>query len=113
VHETEKRKRVFIPSWTTAYPWLLNSISGMTRTVCTKFDKTGTFITRCKNYKRDSINQHEKSELLQMFDNEPYESDNEYLDESDDDMQYKDIDYRRNDQSKAYSDLSELLETES
>jgi hypothetical protein len=46
--------------------------------------------------------------LLQMFDNEPYESDNEYLDES-----YKDIDYRRNDQSKAFSDLSELLETES
>ena len=31
-------------------------------TVCTKFDKTGTFITGCKNYKRDSINQHEKSE---------------------------------------------------
>jgi hypothetical protein len=29
-----------------------------------------------------------------MFDNEPYESDNEYLDES-----YKDIDYRRNDQA--------------
>lgn len=51
--------------------------------------------------------------LLQMFDNEPYESDNEYLDESDDDTQYKDIDYRRNDQSKAFSDLSELLETES
>ena len=24
--------------------------------------ETGTFITRCKNYKRDSINQHEKSE---------------------------------------------------
>ena len=48
-----------------------------------------------------------------MFDNEPYESDNEYLDESDDDTQYKDIDYRRNDQSKASSDLSELLETES
>ena len=48
-----------------------------------------------------------------LFDNEPYESDNEYLDESDDDMQYKDIDYRRNDQSKAFSDLSELLETES
>jgi hypothetical protein len=35
--------------------------------------------------------------LLQMFDNEPYESDNEYLDESDDDTQYKDIYYRRND----------------
>ena len=34
----------------------------MTCTVCTKFDKTGTFITGCKNYKRDSINQHEKSE---------------------------------------------------
>ena len=51
--------------------------------------------------------------LVQMFDNEPYESDNEYLDESDDDTQYKDIDYRRNDQSKAFSDLSELLETES
>jgi hypothetical protein len=33
----------------------------MTCTVCTKFDKTGTFITGCKNYKRD-INQHEKSE---------------------------------------------------
>ena len=46
----------------TTYPWLLNGISGMTRTVCTKFDKTGTFITGCKNYKRDSINQHEKSE---------------------------------------------------
>ena len=43
-----------------------------------------------------------------MFDNEPFESDNEYLDESDDDTQYKDIDYRRNDQSKAFSDLSEL-----
>jgi hypothetical protein len=48
-----------------------------------------------------------------LFDNEPYERDNEYLDESDDDTQYKDIDYRRNDQSKASSDLSELLETES
>jgi hypothetical protein len=34
----------------------------MTCTICTKFDKTGTFITGCKNYKRDSINQHEKSE---------------------------------------------------
>ena len=34
----------------------------MTYTVCTKFDKTGTFITRCTNYKRDSVNQHEKSE---------------------------------------------------
>jgi hypothetical protein len=28
-----------------------------------------------------------------MFDNEPYQSDNEYLVESDDDTQYKDIDY--------------------
>jgi hypothetical protein len=61
-YETEKRKHVFIPSWTTTYPWLQNGISGMTCTVCTKFDKTGTFITGCKNYKRDSINQHEKSE---------------------------------------------------
>jgi hypothetical protein len=34
----------------------------MACTVCTKFDKTDTFITGCKNYKRDSINQHEKSE---------------------------------------------------
>jgi hypothetical protein len=51
--------------------------------------------------------------LLQMFDNEPYKSGNEYLDESDDDTQYKDIDCRRNDQSKAFSDLNELLETES
>jgi hypothetical protein len=51
----EKRKRVpvFIPSWTTTYPWLQNGISGMTCTVCTKFDKTGTFITGCKNYKRE------------------------------------------------------------
>jgi hypothetical protein len=61
-YETEKRKRVFIPSWTTTYPWLQNGINGMTCTVCIKFDKTGTFITGCKNYKRDSINQHEKSE---------------------------------------------------
>jgi predicted DNA binding CopG/RHH family protein len=38
-----------------------------------------------------------------MFDNEPYESDNEYLDESDDDTQYKDIENRRNDQSKTFS----------
>jgi hypothetical protein len=60
-YEMEKRKPVFIPSWMTTYPWLLNGISGMTRTVCTKFDKTGTFITGCKNYKRDSINQQEKS----------------------------------------------------
>jgi hypothetical protein len=34
----------------------------MTCTVCTKFDKAGTFITGCRNFKRDSINQHEKSE---------------------------------------------------
>jgi hypothetical protein len=89
----EKRKRVpvFIPSWTTTYPWLQNGISGMTCTVCTKFDKTGTFITGCKNYKRDSINQHEISES----------------------HKFNVIDYRRNDQSKAFADLSELLETES
>jgi hypothetical protein len=45
----EKRKRVpvFILSWMTTYPWLQNSISGMTCTVCTQFDKTGTFITGC------------------------------------------------------------------
>jgi len=34
----KKRKRVFIPSWTTTYPWLQNGISRMTCTVCTKFD---------------------------------------------------------------------------
>jgi hypothetical protein len=44
-----------------------------------------------------------------MFDNEPYESDNEYLDESDDDTQYKDIDYRRNDQSHLYAEQSLML----
>ena len=89
----EKRKRVpvFILSWMTTYPWLQNGISGMTCTVCTKFDKTGTFITGCKNYKRDSINQHEISES----------------------HKFNVIDYRRNDQSKAFADLSELLETES
>jgi hypothetical protein len=89
----EKRKRVpvFILSWMTTYPWLQNGISGMTCTVCTQFDKTGTFITGCKNYKRDSINQHEKSESHKV----------------------NVIDYRRNDQSKAFADLSELLETES
>ena len=90
----EKRKRVpvFILSWTTTYPWLQNGISGMTCTVCTKFDKTGTFITGCKNYKtkRDSINQHEKSESHKV----------------------NVIDYRRNDQFKAFAVLSELLETE-
>jgi hypothetical protein len=41
-YETEKRKRIFIPSWMTTYPWLQNGISRMTCTVCTKFDKTGT-----------------------------------------------------------------------
>jgi hypothetical protein len=89
----EKRKHVpvFILSWTTTYPWLQNGISGMTCTVCTKFDKIGTFITGCKNYKRDSINQHEKSESHKI----------------------NVIDYRRNDQSQAFADLSELLETES
>ena len=49
-YETEKRKRVFIPSWTTTYPWLQNGISGITCTVCTKFDKTDTFITGCKSW---------------------------------------------------------------
>jgi len=44
----------------------INGISGMTCTVCTKFDKTGTFITGCKNYKKDSINQHEKSESYKV-----------------------------------------------
>ena len=47
--KTEKRKPVFIPSWTSTYPWLQNGISGLTCTVCTKFDKTGTFITGCEN----------------------------------------------------------------
>ena len=39
-YETENRKRVFIPSWTTTYRWLQNGISGMTCTVCTKYDKS-------------------------------------------------------------------------
>jgi hypothetical protein len=38
----------------------------MTYTICTKYEKTGTFITGCKNYKRDTINQHEKSEAHQF-----------------------------------------------
>ena len=63
---TEKRKRNFIPSWTTMYTWLENGSNGMTCTICTKYEKTGTFITGCKNYKRDTINQHEKSEAHQF-----------------------------------------------
>ncbi|CAC5404060.1 unnamed protein product [Mytilus coruscus] len=53
--------------------------------------------------------------LIQMIDNEPYESDNDlYLDESDDDeLQYKDIDDRRSDQCNAFSDFCEQLETSS
>jgi hypothetical protein len=62
----EKRKRNFIPSWTTTYTWLENGSNGMTCTICTKYEKTGTFITGCKNYKRDTINQHEKSEAHQF-----------------------------------------------
>lgn len=54
--------------------------------------------------------------LIEMIDNEPYESDNDlYLDESDDDdeLQYKDIDDRRTDQCNAFSDFCEQLETSS
>ena len=65
-YETEKRKRDFIPSWSTTYTWLENGSNGMTCTICTKYEKTGTFITGCKNYKRDTINQHEKSEAHQF-----------------------------------------------
>ena len=98
----EKRKRVpvFILSWTTTYPWLQNGISVMTCTVCTKFDKTGTFITGYKNSCKSLTMNLSRATMnilmnLMMI------------------TQYKDIDYRRNDQSKAFSDLSELLETES
>ncbi|CAC5403614.1 unnamed protein product [Mytilus coruscus] len=34
----------------------------ITCNICSNHDKHGTFITGCKNYKRNSVNQHEKSE---------------------------------------------------
>jgi hypothetical protein len=65
-YETEKRKREFLQSWKALYRWLENTDQGMVCKICTKFDKTGTFVTGCKNFKRDSINHHEKSECNQI-----------------------------------------------
>ena len=62
-YEKEKRKREFLQSWKASYRWLENTDQEMVCKIYTKFDKTGTFVTGCKNFKRDSINQHEKSEV--------------------------------------------------
>ena len=61
-YETDKRKREFISSWTLSYPWLTNGPDGMTCTICTKYEKSGTFVTGRNIFKRDSIHQHEKSD---------------------------------------------------
>jgi ribosomal protein L24 len=39
---------------------------GMTCKICQEYEQVGTFVTGCKNFKKDSISSHEKSDSHQM-----------------------------------------------
>jgi hypothetical protein len=46
-YKAEKWKREFLQSWKASYRWLENTDQGMVCKICTKFDKTRTFVTGC------------------------------------------------------------------
>ena len=63
-YDQERRKRSFQPSWSSTYSWLENAEdgSGMRCQVCTKYDKTGSFVTGCTNFRLETIRKHANSE---------------------------------------------------
>ncbi|VDH95135.1 Hypothetical predicted protein [Mytilus galloprovincialis] len=67
-YDAEKRKRTFQTSWKAQYPWLIynfNDDTGngcMTCNICIEYEKTGTFVTGCTNFRLETIRIHQNSE---------------------------------------------------
>lgn len=62
-YEQASRVRGYLPKWGNEFSWLKHDPKvGMTCGTCVNFEKHGTFITGCMNYKKDAILSHEKSE---------------------------------------------------
>ena len=67
MYEKNGRKRDFHPKWKQEFIWLKYEKVGMTCTVCCmEGEQTGAFVVGCKNFKKDTIQAHERSEVHYM-----------------------------------------------
>ena len=47
--------RKFFPEWKKEFKWLVISANGMTGRICKSFEKIGSFIVGCTNYRKFTI----------------------------------------------------------
>ncbi|KAM7418301.1 hypothetical protein PAMA_015762 [Pampus argenteus] len=65
-YEAERRRRLFIPSWSQQFTWLKLSDGGeMFCNVCRQFpakaDRAGAFLKGTQNFRKHAIDAHDKS----------------------------------------------------
>ena len=54
-YELTGHVRKFIPEWKKEFKWLRYTANGMTCNICKSFEKIGSFIVGCTNYRKSTI----------------------------------------------------------